>query len=907
MSSFDDAMAELDGVGATAPPPAPANSFDAAMAELDGPREYTTEEALGDVGKSAAVGVNKAGEFLADAAALPMTTTMRHLEGMKNAFTGTGGGILSRYWEGLTSDDATKVGGKKVGDWTQETFNPRPDQADYVEEMTVPEGEGPAWLQPAKTATEYGVEGVVTAPLGGAKYVVSGLKAALGMAGGSAIGEKAGGDTGEAIGVITGALASDPKALLDLYRAGASIAGKVKGKVGSYIMKADGAADATDAQLLAGMEEYIRNALPADPEVAEETLKQLMPKLRKAIADGELGTTGQILDDAGVLQLERDFAKEHRLNDLKDMNARIETGARDPIRAVAPEGVTADAAKPIRAELGEAIDDIGEQQRTLTRTMAADDTAQLTASQSAQEAANAPFPADLPDTAETASALYKTQEAAKKKSLDIVKQEFKKLGGTATDAATVKNSVNVNFLKDPKVFEDEAARNLFTESFSGSMDFINNKLGKGDVSVDSLSDLIAMINSEANMIKKGSKQGTALQKLDAFKESIYEAIDIAGGDPAVRKKAGAMYRAHMEKFADNTAVGKGLKKDPQQFNAVLQAGDEGLPAFKQMEQGDRAASAAAEKALRSLFKQEVTNQVTGEMGSAAGFLKKYKQQLDMFPDLRDEIKATTTASDRLAASQAASKSTAKEIAAVKKAADKQVEGVKKSEAYKFSDIDDAPTQVVKQVRKLMNSPKPAQRLQDLNKLLKGYAPEAKENLRRAIMDDFVNTIEAGKNTKKAGQLTQGGYRKFKADRPTYEASGLFTTKELDNIEKGLAEGQKMFLHDNAERLAKLPPVKRRVAETVAAIGGAKLGAQTMGSPLIGAALGRKAAVSWLDSVTDAQAKKIAYELSINPEKFVEVFDRLNDQALTAAERAGWFKKLTDIATQSAAVVAIEDE
>lgn len=117
----------------------------------------------------------------------------------------------------------------------------------------------------------------------------------------------------------------------------------------------------------------------------------------------------------------------------------------------------------------------------------------------------------------------------------------------------------------------------------------------------------------------------------------------------------------------------------------------------------------------------------------------------------------------------------------------------------------------------------------------------------------------------------------------------------------------MFLHDNAERLAKLPPVKRRVAETVAAIGGAKLGAQTMGSPLIGAALGRKAAVSWLDSVTDAQAKKIAYELSINPEKFVEVFDRLNDQALTAAERAGWFKKLTDIATQSAAVVAIEDE
>ena len=596
--------------------PAPAGGMTAEeKAEFDMLREYSAGEMAGDVGKAAAKGVNKAGEFLADTLALPLTSTMRQLEGYKQAFTGEGGNVFSRFWEGATSDEATEIGGKKVGDFTQETFNPRPDQADYVEEMTIPEGRYPL-LDAAKTATEYGVEGLVTAPLGGAKYLASGVKTAGTMAAGAAGGEAVG--MGKEVGAVLGALSGDPQAVKDILKSVWSLGKKTKGKVGQYIRKADSADTATDTQLQAGLREYVRNVYPDDPAKFQETYDALLPRIKQAVADGELGTTGQLTDNAGVLQLERDFAKANRDPRVGDMNARIESQTRAPMDAVAPTGQVADAAIPIRSEIAERVQTAGDETRGLSRTLAADDAAQASAAQSAQDAAVAPFPDTLPSTAETGAGLYKTQEAAKKASLDAVKQEFKRMGGTSIPAKSVQQSVKVNFLDTL----DPSDQNIFNDAFSDSMKMINTRL-TGEVSVDTLSNVISQINSEANMIAKGSKSGPTLMQVDDFKEAVYQAIDIAGGDPIKRKLAGDMYRKHMARYGGGSAVGKQLKKDPEQFNAILKQGDEGLPVFKQMVEGDRAGRAAAEKSLRSLFKQAVTDQTTGELaGGAAGILKK---------------------------------------------------------------------------------------------------------------------------------------------------------------------------------------------------------------------------------------------------------------------------------------------
>ncbi|GAG30733.1 unnamed protein product, partial [marine sediment metagenome] len=89
-----------------------------------------------------------------------------------------------------------------------------------------------------------------------------------------------------------------------------------------------------------------------------------------------------------------------------------------------------------------------------------------------------------------------------------------------------------------------------------------------------------------------------------------------------------------------------------------------------------------------------------------------------------------------------------------------------------------------------------------------------------------------------------------------------------------------FLHQDARRLASLPPEKRRVLEVFSAIAGAKTGAAVFGSPLIGASIGKKAAKDVLAQMTDKQARRLAFELTTNPEKFVEQVNRLKQGDLT---------------------------
>ena len=180
-------------------------------------------------------------------------------------------------------------------------------------------------------------------------------------------------------------------------------------------------------------------------------------------------------------------------------------------------------------------------------------------------------------------------------------------------------------------------------------------------------------------------------------------------------------------------------------------------------------------------------------------------------------------------------------------------------------------------------------------------PQATEDIQRAFMQNLTNSVT------KDGALTQGGLEQFKQLRPIMESSGLYTPKQLQTIEDGLVEGQKMFLHKDAKKLGKLPPEEKRVAETLAALTGAKIGAMSFGSPLIGAALGRKFAVNTLKELGPKKIQKIAFEFSMNPERLVKYTDKLNDASLSDVEKANTIVDMMAAALSAGRIAPIENE
>lgn len=159
---------------------------------------------------------------------------------------------------------------------------------------------------------------------------------------------------------------------------------------------------------------------------------------------------------------------------------------------------------------------------------------------------------------------------------------------------------------------------------------------------------------------------------------------------------------------------------------------------------------------------------------------------------------------------------------------------------------------------------------DLKDILKGAPPADKENIRRTFMKSFMNSVSDAD-----GILTQGSLKAFQKNRPIYEKSGMFTPAELQNVEDGLVEAQKLYLGTNSKALAALPPERRRLLEVVSALVGAKVGAAAFGSPLIGASLGRRFAKERLAAFTTEKTEKLAYELSVNPKKFEDILKRLD--------------------------------
>jgi hypothetical protein len=440
---------------------------------------------------------------------------------------------------------------------------------------------------------------------------------------------------------------------------------------------------------------------------------------------------------------------------------------------------------------------------------------------------------------------------------------------------------------------NETKQKRLRKSFPATFEAIAD-LGD-EVDLDDVSDIISIMSSESRQIKAGSKTGSGLQHVEGMKEALYAALDTSKkGAATARSKAAQAYKQHMETFGDRSAVGKAMKSEEDIVaEKLIKPNPAGASVLKKTLEST-GANAEAANVLRSRFREEVLD---GNVTPAA-FEKKYREHLKIkgMEDLKTQVDESVSTADALRRST-------QDLSAAETQAAKDITTLEKSDIGILGATGTSKREVVAAAKRAMAPAKGKDVAGELRKMLKGVGdnPQARDDIRRAFAEEFSNTIT------KDGRLSKSGYDTFKQKRSAYEDSGLFTTKELDNIEKSLVEGQKLFMGDDVIRLKALPPEKRRVSEAVAAIAGAKVGAYTFGSPLIGAAMGRKFAVEQLNKMSSEKARKLAFELSTNPDKYVKWIDKLTNVNASPKEIDSALVEMFDAALAGARSQAVGDE
>lgn len=187
-------------------------------------------------------------------------------------------------------------------------------------------------------------------------------------------------------------------------------------------------------------------------------------------------------------------------------------------------------------------------------------------------------------------------------------------------------------------------------------------------------------------------------------------------------------------------------------------------------------------------------------------------------------------------------------------------------------------------------------------VLHGATGQNRKNIRKAFIQNIRDTHMPGKT------LSKKALADFRESSQDYIDAGMFTKKEIKSIEAGMVEGNKMYLGVDKAKLAAIPPERKRVQEGVAALLGAKIGANLFGSPLIGAAIGRKTARDIFDRMTTEKTQKLAYELAMNPDKFVDIVERVNKASQQGAltYRTGQ-QFLADFAVRAGVTLGMEHE
>jgi len=907
--SFEEALAMKNEAAAAAPAPV---SFEEAMAfkqeqaaasnpraagrfpgALAGPQlatpEPRKEAALGDelmdVGKAGMAGVSRGAEFATDVANFPMTLGERHESAMESTAERESflprmlGGALENYVAGFFQPTER---GKRIS----KMF----DTDAY--DATVPEDEGSVWREPLKKGVGITGELTTTGFMGGAKAAPMIAKsiptsAALGTAGGELYG-----DAGEIAGIVTGALAHDPKAIAQLLT-------MVKDKIGSTgtaikqaalqgkrkLRSGDTWATASNTERREALREIIKNMTgPDGGALTPEAIAELTPRLEAALARGEKGTIAQMTDNAGLRQFEIEQAEtlgRPGQAALKQIDADIETSALAAVEDIAPTGIAKEAPafpKVLAAEARREAADIP------TKPGIAKLEAKI-----AEENARVPFTRDDLTAPATGRALHGSVDAIKVKEFDGVKKKWAKLDKVdqKIDAGRLRNTYADDLFQ--AVNGDANLVRAFEDDFPKTTARIAAL--EGNVSIAALSDVISLLSKES----VGTSTSPAV--IEAVKESLYGSISKGS---KLRKAAAKSHRDYMEKWGPKTTTGKALKGEAEDFGVtVVTPGQKGATRLNTvLENSGQQVKDEAQDVLRARFRDEAMVDGKIDATKATAFERKYKNhlELDSMKELRDEVGSASTRANAL-------RDTSKAVKEAKVESKRALASVEKSDVAILGGTGQSDVDVAAAIKRMLAPGKGKDVSGELTKLFKQIEnnPQAKANVQRALADDFQNSV----TTK--GALSQDSYKMFKQRRDMYEKSGAFSKAELDRIDKQFTEGQKLFLGVDSKRLAKLPPEKRRVAEAVSALVGAKVGANLFGSPLIGAAMGRRFAVEKFRELGSDKARKLAFELTTSPEKFSKWTNALNKADASPKEIDIALAGLLDAAGVGTRTAVIEDE
>ncbi|GAG10328.1 unnamed protein product, partial [marine sediment metagenome] len=265
-----------------------------------------------DVGRRIGETNRGAAEFAADLSRLPLTYAQRARNATKGRQEGEG------FWESTKGLLGGYFGETEYDKWANEGLFASESQPDLYKEE-IGEGEGDPWLDPLKKAAEIGTNLVTGAWMGGAKAAPAVVKSiptsiALGTAG-EVVGEEIAGEggalAGEMAGIITGALTGGPKETARLISKLFNPMAYKRG-VGNVLSKTlGGAADLADAsprQINKALDAYVKQAYPGLPtEEIDDYIRQLTPKVQAALRQNKKGTIGQLTDDPGLLNFEKEM------------------------------------------------------------------------------------------------------------------------------------------------------------------------------------------------------------------------------------------------------------------------------------------------------------------------------------------------------------------------------------------------------------------------------------------------------------------------------------------------------------------------------------------------------------------------------------------------------------------------
>ena len=869
------------------PKPAPVKRSAAEIiAERNAPFEpykpAQTADALSDVAGAMEQGTRNVGEDILDIMSLPLKGIERHQKGLEKWRKGSGvlEGTLGYLGEVFNLTEPTAAGRA-----TTLMSNP-----EGPVKSIIPEGEGPDWLEPVKSGARVGTEMLLTAPAAGGKYLVNAIKAAGGGAVGAGLGQEMGGDTGELIGSLTGALSANPRDLIDAAKA---VGGIAKLPLTWYRKWANrnniDLSNATDDQLREGLVEWTRQLHPGpDVEDVGKYIDELPDQIADAATRGERGTAGQITGDRGLLNMEADVSKLDRLPGIERQNMRIQEDITDTMAGVSAgdagqAGVLprATAAAQQQTLIDDAARLAGETEATAGSVLTKAREAERKALQGTGQVGS---------TTETSSRLARSTGKIREEAKAAASQKWADIGNPEIPVAEIKSGLNSYFNN----MNPERAK-ILKEGLGKGYKMLDRLEGNPDF--ETLSAIMSQLSKDS--VKKMS--GAARTSMGDINNILYEAMGVNAG--GARGEAAQAWKKYMTDFGPSSTAGKALKKPGMEFGStVAGTGDTGASrASTLMDATEGRVGAELDDFLRSKFNQAHVDQATGliKPDAVAQFERQYGNQLS--PTLRAELKA---AQDASTATATASKVTVPEAEAKAKLlrsdAGKASKAVEKTPEYKLGQVGEDPADVAAEMSKVMRPGK--DRVKNVKSIIKstGGDPKAMEDLQAATIDSFNNGLYSDKGE----FLADKAKKRFALNKDVYLESGMFDQATIDNIERAIKEGEKLAMHKNAAGLARLPAEKRPVLAGLAALVGAKGGALAFGSPLIGAAIGRKAMVSLVSSMTTEQARKLAFQMSVNPEQFKPMLERLAKSNRTADDVAQAFKRIINTATRTS--VAVEE-